>query len=532
MERIRPILPQAAGILIFLSLLVLARGPALWFFHRLSPGPLVLLLLIFPAGLWFVRRPWSEAPVQIKPWLKVFFAALAGLFCWVFRMQLLLPPPEGNGDSIFLMEQVPVYTELFGFRATLDEILELYVHSKFYLVVKWAGGSILDSYAILSCAAGALYTGVLLFYLDGKKPAVLAAGLVLLLAAPAVQIFFGYAEHYDTPALLLLSMCVFCLRFLETEREPGLRDFALLGLLSALALLFHLITAAAALALIWFVWHKSKKTFLRNAAAAAVPAAVLLGCVLSYFLFFAEYPVSARHSFAARPPFYPVSEFISVRHFTELFNLLMIGMPALLILAWSGLPRFQTLRENPAFVFLFLMFAGFFSTSILINPLLGYPADWDLLTLFSIPGNLCLLQIWQTNRPRRMEAVLPGVAALCITITALWVARNHEASPASIENLRTAEQNSSTFLTLIEGDRVYQALPRDRRKAAVEVKLFFVGAESKVMARRDMGLMFELADAKKEYDLFLQLDNAEYSRQLPVVLAKLTDLNKRISALP
>lgn len=531
MERIRPIAAGAIGISIFLLLLVFGRSPELWFFDRLSPGPLLLLLLIFPAGLWFVRRPWADSPVHISRWFILFFSAAAGVLFWVFRMQLLLPPPEGNGDSIFLMEQVPVYTELFGFRATLDEVLELYVHSKFYLAVKWAGGSILDSYAILSCAAGALYTAVVLSHLNGRKPAVLAAGLVLLLATPAIQIFFGYAEHYDTPALLLLSMCVFGLRFLEGG-QPGPRDFALLGFLSALALLFHLITAAALPALVWFVWSSSKKSFLRNAAAAAIPAFILLAGVFSCFLFFAEYPISARHSFAARPPFYPVSDFVSVRHFTELFNLVMIGMPALLILAWNGLPDWRALIKDHAFVFLCLMFAGFFSTSVLINPLLGYPADWDLLTLFFVPGNLLLLHLWQNKRQKTMEAILPGVAALCITITALWVARNHEASPASRENLGRAEANSSTFLILIEGDRVYQGLPRDRRKAAVEVKLFFVGAKAKVDARRHLGLMFELADAKKDYDLFLQLDNAAYAKGLPEMLERLTDLNKRISALP
>lgn len=536
MDRLKPIIAQVSGIGTFLFLLWLS-DPLLWFFTRLTHGPLLLFLLLFPAGVWLVRKPWSAEPVRIPASVIALAAAAAGLLFWAFRMRLLLPPPEGNGDSIFLLEQVPVYTELFGFRAAMDEILELYVHSRFYWLLKPAGVSIFDSYALLSCAAGSAYTALVLNHLNHRRPAQIALGTILLLCTPAIVIFAGYIEHYDTPALLVLSTSLFCVRFFEQDRTPGPRDFVLLGLLSALTVLFHLITVSMLPALVWFVWNRSShvREFLRNALTAALPALILMGLVFLYFLVLAEYPVNPTRTGASHP--YPLSRFFTLQHASEMFNLLMIGTPSLLILVWYLRPKALWLK-NPLLVFLFLLFGGFIGVASIVDPLLGFPADWDLLSLFQIGGNLFLFHSLKDETDQQhgstdaIQKILPGLFALCLTMTALWIERNHAQSEASARNLRHAGEASQQFLASIAEDRVYNALPRERRKAAVEVKLFFAGARIRLASREEPGLKKELDDAVRDYDQFLKLPDALYKEQTPGMLTRLTELNRRISALP
>jgi hypothetical protein len=534
MDRLRPIISQTLGIGIFLVLLS-STSSLLWFFTRLTHGPLLLILLLFPAGLWFVRRPWSAKPVRIPGAVIVLISLAAGVLFWTFRMRLLLPPPEGNGDSIFLLEQVPVYTQLFGFRAAMDEILELYVHSRFYWLLKPAGVSIFDSYALLSCFAGVLYTSIVLTHLNNRRATHIAFGAILLLCTPAIVIFSGYIEHYDTPALLVLSTCLYCLRFLEKNTQPRTSDFVLLGILSALTVLFHLITVSMLPALVWFVWKTSAdvRTFLRNALSAAVPALILMGLVFLYFLVLAEYPVNPTRTGASHP--YPLSRFFTLQHAAEMFNLLMIGMPSLLILVWTMRPRVSWLK-SPVLVFLFLLFGGFIGVASIVDPLLGFPADWDLLSLFQIGGNLFLFHALKdeagAKEGLRIEKLLPGLLALCLTMTALWVERNHAQSEASARNLRHAAEASNQFLASISEDTVYNALPKERRKSAVEVKLFFAGARIRLASREEPRLKEELNQAVRDYDQFLQLPDASYKEQLPAMLARLTELNRRVSALP
>lgn len=520
---------SAAGIAVFLLLLWFAESPALWFFDRLTAVPLLLLLLAFPAG-WLAVRYLPEKQIDLSRLAIAVLSTAAGILFYIFRMQLILAPPEGNGDSIFVLEQVPVYTALFGFRGVLDEILELYVHSRFYALLAPAGINIFDSYAILSIAAGIAFTALCLNHLNRRSLTDFLLGFVLLLITPAMAVFFGYVEHYDTPSLLILCVCLYSMRFIDSARKLEPIHLSILGALCGLMAMFHLITVSILPALVYFVWQAagSVRKFVRYSLYAAIPAVTVMAAVLLYFVVLAEYPINPTKSGASHP--YPLAGFFTVKHALEMFNLLSAGMPALFIAAWF-LPGPKRVVSSPLLLFLFLVFAGFIGIASIVDPLIGFPSDWDLLSLFRVGGNLFLFHALITLDSDTKKHLLPGLLALCLTITALWVERNHHMSPESRRNLERVLANGRDFIDSIGRDPVYASLPRERRKSAVEAKLFFAGADRKLAELGREDLRRELSSAREEYDRTVVLPEKEYQASLPELYEKLVDLNRRISVL-
>ncbi|MEQ9363001.1 MAG: hypothetical protein RIF32_02090, partial [Leptospirales bacterium] len=119
------------------------------------------------------------------------------LLLFQFRQRLFLAPPDGLGDSLLILEQVPVYTHLRGYLDSFDELLELYWHSRLYLFTSESfSWHVEDAYALLSIASFALYGTVVFYFLIRRSLFEILAGLALLIFVPALQLFAGYVEHY------------------------------------------------------------------------------------------------------------------------------------------------------------------------------------------------------------------------------------------------------------------------------------------------------------------------------------------------
>ncbi|MBL8019675.1 MAG: hypothetical protein JNM27_08435 [Leptospirales bacterium] len=528
----------SAGIgILFLGLLYYAGGnPALWAFkHGVSWAPVLVLCALIPIA-FYVLLPDSTRIriVHINFPIILLLATIAVACMWIFRQRLILPPPEGNGDGIFLLEQIPVYTELFGFRASFDEILELYVHSKFYLICKSIGLSILDSYAILSCVSGFFYVSIVLRFLNDRPLWHWLLGFALLILTPAIELFFGYVEHYDAPTVLIAAVAMLVLRM----ELPGPRQWMILGGLAALGAAFHMFAGIALLPLAFYCYAQSenRKAFFRNALLAAIPAGVILGGVWIYFLFLAQHPISIGESFFVKPPFYPWRQIVSLKHFLDTFNLLVLGMPALLCI----LPLLLLIRpdrrtfQDWRIRFTLIGFLGFLGASFLIHPLLGFPADWDLFTIFQVYGNLLLFQLLiALERVGRvhMANLVPGILLVGLISTGLWVHRNHMDSEESRITLDRILTNSSQFLQEIQNDKVFKAAQGPRKKTLVQVKLFLVGAKNNAK-RHQPGLLAEIEREAREFDRFVLLPDSEYRAEYPTIWGRLTDLNRRLEELP
>jgi len=262
----------------------------------------------------------------------------------------------------------------------------------------------------------------------------------------------------------------------------------------------------------------------------------VLGVVWTYFLVFAENPIVMKESFFVKPPFYPIRSLLSLRHFGDMANLVLQGIPGILcVLPLFILAGQRSVFQHDAVRFTAIGTAAFLGASFLIHPLLDFPADWDLFTMFQVFGNLFLFELLlRMDADSRADLVsfLPGVAIVCIFATAFWIARNHASTDESRRTVELALRNSKQFLQTIRDDRVYAAVPRDRKKVAVQVKLFLLGAENKLRDRTDHREMLEqVVRERKEFDLYVLLPEDEYLAQRQAIFDRLTDLNLRVSEL-
>ncbi|MCE9596964.1 MAG: hypothetical protein K8S54_03265 [Spirochaetia bacterium] len=534
--KVRSALAAGTGILLLALLYHAGAGPGFWAFkHGFEWAALVAACAFIPIIGYFLPIKSSHIRiVRLNVPVILIVSALCAVAMWTFRQRLILPPPQGNGDGIFLLEQIPVFAELFGFRASFDEILELYIHSKFYLACKAFGISILDSYAILSCFAGFIYTAIVLDFLNNRPRRHWILGIALLLFTPAIQLFFGYVEHYDGPTVLIGACAMLALRW-ET---PGHRQWLALGILAALGAAFHMMAGISILPLAYYCWIKSgnRASFLRNALHAAIPAGAVLGIVWIYFLLLAKHPIVLGESFFVKPPFYPWRQILSAKHFTDMFNLLLMGMPALLcvvpLLLFSR-PRLPW--RDQRIVFTSIGFAGFLLASFVIHPLLDFPADWDLFSIFQVYGNLFLFELLRTmDRAEEVDfqGLLPGILVVCMISTGLWINRNHKNPPESQLTLSRILANSEQFLSQIRTDRVFRDAPEGRKKKVAAVKLFLLGARNKAIRNGNSALTSEIDHEVLEFDRFAVLPEEEYKSNYPIIWGRLTDLNRRIEELP
>lgn len=527
------------SIVLFAATAALARTLGIWALPD-PPRWLVLLLLAFAFVPLLVDRLLPENRVILVRFpllLIAVFSGLAAVLMWQFRQRLFLPAPNGNGDSHFLIEQIPVYAELFGARLSFDEILALFVHSKFYLLCNKFGVGIIDSYAILSCGAGILYTATALFYLNRRSLLSWLAGASVLLLTPAISIFFGYVEHYDAVSLILFVVAVMCLHLMD--KDVSTPAWIAIGLLSALGALFHMMGGLALFPLLYFVWFKTgnRNDFIRAALKAGIPAITFLAFAWIYFLLLADNRINLRESFFVKPPIYPLREFFSGKHIFDSINLILLGMPfaggALLYFLFHK-EMFRTTISRPDVRFLLIGLAAFFTASLFINPLLSFPSDWDLFTMFQVFGNLTLAAIFAHihSKENKLTAIALCALIICSTSTVLWIHRNHSTTPESELTVKRAIESSQGFLEQIKNDPVYAKTPPQRRKTSVQARLFLYGSERKLLNKPGhKELLAEVQEESRRFDEFILLPEAEYQKAYATVWPRLTDLNRRLESI-
>ena len=577
------------------ALALLAGRPSVWSLAHVPPGvflagtvvfSLLGSLQVFAGRLPFARRFTSpriatlltrEAPLAILwrapiAWLVLPVVALtAALLLHALRMRLFLPPPEGLGDSLLLLEHVPVYTRVFGYLDSFDELLALYFRSRFYLMgAEWFGWAVHDSYAVLSSALGGLYVLLVLFFLRGRSYFALLAGLALFLFVPALQLYAGYVENYSLASLLLSAALFLCGRALEAEahgRSIPTRTIAILAGIAAFGVLVHGVVAFVGPALIYFTLHAARgdtRRFLRLAVRAGVVALGILLPVWIYFFFFATNQVDFFESFAYRPALYPPGRWFSLEHLHGLVNLPLLAAPTalLLLVLWPALaPRIQQawpasaakagwrrrwdrLLPDPASRFFLLATLGFAGHAFVWNPLIGFPADWDLFTFFQAPLHcfvfyrlvLGLERTAQQSPPERspLFVVLCGLLFVALASTGFWLARNAQSSPTSQTNLQRAERNAAGFLTEIREDPRFERLPTARRRKQYVKALLFVLRSREVLEQHPgpeaTRLAAALEPAWNECARVLTLDESAYRSEFPAAWQTLTRVNIELEA--
>lgn len=542
------------------------------------------------------RFPFTRPSLQSLLWAPV-IAPLIFWGLWVVRMRRFLPPPEGLGDSLLLLEHIPAHTIQLGYLGTFDEILALFWRSRIYWWLNQSTGmSAPDALGIISCLVGTVH-GLTVFLITSRlHPLRRISAFALLFFVPGLQLYAGYVENYSFASFFLFLTVVSGIVQLERWKAhrpvypefPAL--FAALGAAHHMVLVFSL-PALAFLVLLLSSHPEDRKIrwsrFLHLTGRASITGLVVLGVVWYYFFFVISNPIELHKSFAFRPAIYPLNRLISMHHLKEGMNLLVLVAPALIGLSsvwfpapsailhrlqgwlksWkskrgeassneNGSQAEQRSRRNsgafavtipgrivnyahrqPSEAFALATTLCMLGHSFIWNPVIGFPADWDLFSFFQGPLHIFLyLRIFVREEP---FAFLWFRRALLFTALPcfLWISQNAEFSNRSQFHVQQANENLVEFLELIQKEGVFFRIPTlQRQRTYIEVRMFIVRAANqieylRVSEQKKAELKERLRQGLMRFQSLALQDKEVYDELLPDVYYSLGDLNAEITEL-
>ena len=208
-----------------------------------------------------------------------------------------------------------------------------------------------------------------------------------ILSGGYMLLFFGYVEYYS---LFVLFVSVYTLIGLLIM-NGRLNKWLLLPLF-ILTVLFHIFGLVLLPSLLLVLFRKTKIEYLfekiPNKTKKVLAFVGALAFVATYIYF---YKHSYRFRFALVPALsdrFTVEEYtlFSIKHLSDFLNVLLLllpGLPIFLVLI-SKVSLRETIRSKP-FQFLIILLFSTLCAVFLIDPKLGMPRDWDLLSFSGIP---------------------------------------------------------------------------------------------------------------------------------------------------
>jgi len=353
-------------------------------------------------------------------------ALAAGPVFWVARTTWLNPDGLRYGDKF--RADVPVY----GAHVTHDEMLELYVHSRFWdRTHAWWGWTVEHSYQVLSCAAGVVFIYVMARLaprLAPRAPWLLLAGA---LAGGYLQLFFGDVENYTITAALVAGYLLAAARYLD-----GDTPLLVPALTLATALTFHLVSGWLLPSAVYLAAVSHHRRGGAGEWRASVAAAVALGAGALAYMHWHGLPIERLlSSHAGRSLrvgtytyFGAAGESSAWDYYRDQVNLLMLLCPAVLLIGPLAIRRRLDADLHGRFLLVaasgLLVFQGVWTAQ------LGVYNDWNL---YAVGGLVISTALWRavavaaTTPARRGAAV--AVAAVAALHTGAWILGNHFHAP-------------------------------------------------------------------------------------------------------
>ena len=197
----------------------------------------------------------------------------------------------------------------------------------------------------------------------------------------ALLLFFGYVENYPLIWVGLIGFIYFGMRFLKKDR-----GLVLAGIFLVFGLFIHLQMAIFIPAFVYLtfckgkglsIFHRFKPYFL------GLGAILVIGAVIS---FIKEYNSNLYFENIFLPlfrgkPIDPSYALLGIPHLVDIFNLIMLLSPSLILLPVLALAcnTGQTLSNK--IIFLAMIASAGLAFLFIIDPTLGMPRDWDLFSI-------------------------------------------------------------------------------------------------------------------------------------------------------
>jgi len=467
------------------------------------------------------KRPWPRGSGYL-------LAGVASFACfWLLRCR-----NYALGDSALLVRRLSFEAHTRGYLITLDEPLDLWVHSAAYRALHRAfGGSVEQTYALTSALAGSGFVLVMLA-LWGRMtadPDRRAVGLGLVLTAGTVQLFFGYLENYTLVAAAAMLYVFLAHRYLS-----GRGSIFWPGLVLGLALSFHVLAGWLLPSLLYLWWTgradgegaRRLRRLVSMFVGLVIPVAATLACSAQLGVhigkaFGATHLAHMKFLFLLDESYrYYQYPFLSARHLNDALNqILLTSLPGVMALGFVGLfgrgsldLRDRTVR----FLGLVTVFLQVFALTW--NPDLGAYRDWDLFSLmglaYALWGGYALVNVLTPRE--RVRSVGLVLVVLSAVMTGSWVVSNArrafpvedraeaahvwlgntEARRGQLEDaiehyrraLRLNPQNAGAHLSLAEAYRIVG----DLEEAARHFEAYLVLAPQGEDAQRARAMLSEI----------------------------------------
>jgi hypothetical protein len=397
-----------------------------WVFGRVASGDLfgidalrqadtatltIAVVVLFASGVVFAL---ADPPLRVPPFVAAILAAASFPLFYALRTGVL--NEDGNALQPRFLEAVP----RVGAYLTHDELLEFYVHSRFWWYThRWWGWSVVLSYQVLSCAAGMAFVyGVVRLAprLAPRHPSLFALGAV---SGGYMQLFFGDAENYTVTAALIVFYLIAAVRYVAGDVRLRVPAACL-----AVAMCFHLETGWMLPSLVFLASVERRRGGHDLAASAAIFGAIGAATVVYFHFhglplwqFFSSHAGHALRSSSVFSIGMPWTYFVEL---ARLFVLLCPSSVLVLPLLVSHVNRDETTW------FMIVAAASLLLLQLVWRAQLGMRDDWNL---FAIGGLVTTCAIWRgvdvaaVSRPARVVAALTALSGCLHTYA--WIAANH-----------------------------------------------------------------------------------------------------------
>jgi tetratricopeptide (TPR) repeat protein len=406
----------AAALFLAAHAAAATAGGTWWGLHfarYLDPPRILLCLGAGTIAGAFLASP-KRRDFQLSPlvWTWVLpFAALAAFWLLRDRLHFL-----GDG-SVFSQVRAEEWST-WASREPLGHIIASTLHD----VASSLGIVFERTFELWSCAVGAIFVAVLA-HADRETG---SRGLLFAMAmtTAAIQLFFGYIEHYPPVALVTVLLLLELRRILQRPRTLlitfGLFVVALFLHVSSVILIPPLAYAVIrqlrlrpprrrALALLEAAAIAVAAVFAWDAIFGDIPGAPSLTGYLGILTSADRYVTGSTHDASSiAPPLF------SVRHLMDYLNLQLLLVPIALPLAVAGVVHVgvRALLARPWEFSLALASLAYLEAQFLFHPYLGAPRDWDTLATGALPlAFLAARLLPELIKNPRERGILVGLSA-------------------------------------------------------------------------------------------------------------------------
>ena len=339
-------------------------------------------------------------------------------FSWFLGLRNQFVNPDGSAFSAKFHADVPAK----GAHVTHDEMLELYLHSRFWYHTSRAFGWTVEySYQFLSSVAGAIFVVVLLGFgwvaFHDRRWMVFVLGVG---SAGFMQLFFGDVENYTLVTALMLVYFLTGYLYLEGRLSVVAPTVVL-----AVAVTFHLLAAFLLLSLAYLYLVALRRREVLSVALAAATLIVIPLAVVVY-LHHNGLPFEVIRTSNAFGQAGKLQRFAtpSVAYHSQIVSLVFLLFPPVLFLV--PLLLYRRVALTPFNIFMGLAVVVLIGYVFTWRAALGVYNDWNLYAPAALP--VAIFFWYNFARAERLVNKV-GIGTALILTSAVhsyaWIIRNH-----------------------------------------------------------------------------------------------------------